>query len=102
MSIVGALDSIAVKVETLAGIKRCYSATGSGVSENIRPIPRGIDDGPVAVVWVGSADVEGGTHEGLSIDMRVDVWVQAEDAGWAYKTLTAFLEPLAVDREPFR
>jgi hypothetical protein len=37
----------------MVGLKRCYSATGGGVSSTVRPIPRSVDDGPVGVVWIG-------------------------------------------------
>jgi hypothetical protein len=90
MSLVGSLDAIAVKAETMSGLKRCYSATGGGVSSTLRPIPRSIDDTPVGVVWIGSAEMAGGNSEFLIVDVRVDVWVRADDAGWAYKTLAAF------------
>jgi hypothetical protein len=92
MSVVGSLDAIAVKAETMAGLKRCYSATGGGVSSAIRPIPRGVDDGPVGVVWIGSATTQGGNAEHLVIDARLDIWVQAADPGYAYKTLAAFCD----------
>jgi hypothetical protein len=92
MSLVGSLDAIAVKAETMAGLKRCYSATGGGVSSTVRPIPRSIDDTPVAVVWVGSATCEGGNSEFLAVDVTLDVWVRADDPGYAYKTLTAFCD----------
>jgi hypothetical protein len=90
MSVVGALDAIAVKAETMSGLKRCYSATGGGISASLRPIPGGIDDGPVGVIWIGSASVEGGNAEALLINMVLDIWVQADNAGYAYKTLAAF------------
>ena len=92
MSVVGSLDAIAVKAETMSGLKRCYSATGGGVSAAIRPIPRGIDDGPVGVVWIGSAGTEGGNSEHLVLDTRLDIWVQAENPGFAYKELVAFCD----------
>jgi len=90
MSIVGSLDAIAVKAEGMAGLKRCYSATGGGVSATLRPIPRGIDDGPVGVVWIGSADGNSGNAEHLVFTPVLDIWVPAENAGYAYKTLAAF------------
>jgi hypothetical protein len=90
MSVVGSMDAIAVKAETMAGLKRCYSATGGGVSSTIRPIPQSIDDGPVGVVWIGNAVMAGGNSEALVIDMRLDIWVRATNAGWAYKTLAAY------------
>jgi len=92
MTVVGSLDAIAVKAETMTGMKRAYSATGGGVSSAIRPIPRGIDDGPVGVVWIGSAEVEGGNSEFLTIHTVLDIWVPAVDSGYAYKTLTAFCD----------
>ena len=92
MSVVGSLDAIAVKAESMAGLKRCYSATGGGVSSTIRPIPRNVDDGPVGVVWLGSAEVEGGNAEHLIIDVVLDIWVRADDPGYAYRTLTAFCD----------
>lgn len=92
MSVVGSLDAIAVKAETMSGLKRCYSATGGGVSSTIRPIPRGIDDGPVGVVWIGSGTTEGGNHEHVTVDVRLDIWVPADEPGYAYKTLTAFCD----------
>lgn len=92
MSVVGSLDAIAVKAETITGLKRCYSATGGGVSSTIRPIPRGIDDGPVGVVWIGPGDTEGGNAEALLVDVRLDIWVQADEAGYAYRTITAFCD----------
>jgi hypothetical protein len=90
MSVLGSLDAIAVKATTMTGLKRCYSATGSGVSSSIRPIPQGIDDGPVGVVWLGSATGNSGNVEVIVMDTRLDIWVQAENAGYAYKTLAAF------------
>lgn len=91
MSVLGTLDAIAVKAEAgLTGLKKCYSATGSGVSATIRPIPRGIDDGPVGVVWLGSAEMASGNAEFLVMDVTLDIWCPAEDAGWAYKTLAAY------------
>lgn len=92
MSVVGALDAIAVKAETMAGLKRCYSATGGGISSAVRPIPRSIDDGPVGVVWIGNATTMGGNAEYLVIDMRLDIWVRATDPGYAYKTLVAYCD----------
>ena len=90
MSVLGSLDAIAVKATTMTGLKRCYSATGSGVSSSIRPIPQGIDDGPVGVVWIGPADANSGNHEVVLMYTRLDIWVQAENAGYAYKTIAAF------------
>ena len=92
MSVVGSLDAIAVKAQTMTGLKRCYSATGSGISGEVRPIPQGIDDGPVGVVWIGSGSVEGGNAEFLTITTTLDIWVQAENAGWAYKTVAAYAD----------
>ena len=76
----------------MSGIKRCYSATGGGVSEAIRPIPRGIDDGPVGVVWVGSAEGNGGNAETLLVHAVLDIWVPAANSGYAYKTLVTFCD----------
>jgi len=92
MSVVGSLDAIAVKAETMTGLKRCYSATGSGVSSEVRPIPRGIDDGPVGVVWIGSAEGNSGNAEHLLFRPVLDIWVPADNPGWAYKTLAAFID----------
>lgn len=99
MSILGSLDAIAVKAETVSGLKRCYSATGSGISSTIRPIPRGIDDGPVGVVWVGSGETTGGNIEHVVIDVTLDIWVRADDPGYAYKTIVGFIDPI---RNAFR
>jgi len=90
MSVLGSLDAIAVKAEGMAGLKKCYSATGGGVSASLRPIPRGIDDGPVGVVWIGSAEGNSGNAEHLVFGPILDIWCPAEDAGHAYKTLAAF------------
>ena len=92
MSVVGSLDAIAVKAETMAGLKRVYSATGGGVSSTIRPIPRNVDDGPVGVVWLGSGDMAGGNAEDLLITSTLDIWVRADDPGYAYRTLAAFVD----------
>lgn len=90
MSILGSLDAIAVKAATITGLKTCYSATGSGISSTIRPIPRAIDDTPVGVVWIGSGSMEGGNEEFIAVDVRLDLWVRADEPGYAYKTLAAF------------
>ena len=90
MSILGSLDAVAVKAGAITGIKRCYSATGGGVSSTLRPIPRSIDDTPVAVVWLGSGDMASANEEFLHVELRLDIWVRADDPGWAYKTLAAF------------
>jgi hypothetical protein len=74
----------------MAGIKRTYSATGSGIGSNVRPIPSGIDDGPVAVVWMGSGTTEGGGHEHVVVDITLDIWVPGSNAAWAYKTIATF------------
>jgi hypothetical protein len=99
MSVLGALDSIAVKAKTMTGLKNCYSATGGGVSASLRPIPQGIDDGPVGIVWIGAAEQQGGNHEFLNMGVRLDIWVQAENAGYAYKTLAGFTDEA---RDKFR
>ena len=90
MSVNGSLDALAVRAETMAGLKRCYAATGGGISDTLRPIPRGIEDGPVGVVWMGSAEGNSGNAEHLIFRPVLDIWVQAENAGFAYKTLVAF------------
>jgi hypothetical protein len=92
MSVAGSLDAIAVKAETMTGLKRCYSASGQGVSAAIRPIPRGIEDGPVGIVWIGSGRTEGGNSEHVIVDTVLDIWVQAASPGYAYKTLVAFCD----------
>ena len=92
MSVVGSLDAIAVKAETMTGLKRCYSATGGGISSAIRPVPRSIDDGPVGIVWMGNATVEGGNFEHLIVDIVLDIWVPAADPGYAYQTIAVFCD----------
>ena len=94
MSVLGSLDAIAVKTETMTGIKRCYSATGGGISAAIRPVPRSIDDGPVGIVWVGSGRTEGGNAEDLLVEVSLDIWVPAVDPGWAYQTIATFFDLL--------
>ena len=96
MSVVGSLDAIAVKAEAVTGIKRVYSV---GVSASVRPIPRGIDDGPVGTVWIGSGDMQGGNAEHVSMSPTLDIWVRADDAGYANKTLAQFIDPM---RDAFR
>lgn len=90
MSVLGALDAIAVKAKTLTGLKECWTATGSGVSATLRPIPQRLDDWPVGVVWIGSGEMVGGNAEALVFTPTLDVWVSAKDAGYAYKTLAAY------------
>ena len=90
MSVLGALDAIAVKAKTMTGIKEVWTATGSAVSTTLRPIPSRLDDGPVGVVWIGAGDMVGGNAEGLVFNPTLDIWVQARDAGVAYKTLAAY------------
>jgi hypothetical protein len=91
MSVLGSLDAIALKAQTnMTGLKKCYSATGGGISSAIRPIPQGIDDGPVGVVWLGSGSGTSGNVEAFVCEMRLDIWVQAENAAYAYKTLAAY------------
>jgi hypothetical protein len=90
MSILGSLDTIAVRAKTMAGLKECYAVTGAGISDDLRPMPRGIDDGPVGLVWLGSADMASSVAEHLVVDVTLDLWAQADDGGYAYKTLSAF------------
>ena len=89
MSIVGSLDAIAVKVEAVSGIKRCYSV---GVASDVRPIPRGIDDTPVATVWMGAGEGGSGNAEAIIMEPVVDIWARADDAGYANKTLAQFVD----------
>jgi hypothetical protein len=74
----------------MANLKRCYSASGSGISSAIRPIPRSVDDGPVGVVWMGSGSTEGGNHEHVLCDVTLDIWVQADNPEYAYNLLVQF------------
>ena len=90
MSVVGSLDAIATKVGAISGIKKCYSV---GVASDVRPIPRGIDDTPVAVVWIGSGEMASGNAEAVLMTPVVDIWVLADDAGYANKTLANFIDP---------
>ena len=95
MTVVGSLNAIAVKAETITGLKRCYGPGGSeGVTGGgtVRPIPRGIDDGPVGIVWLGSSSQEGGNAEALLVEVNLDIWIQADNSGWAYQTLAAFCD----------
>ncbi|HUW17594.1 MAG TPA: hypothetical protein VMW94_10995 [Actinomycetes bacterium] len=89
MSLIGSLEAIAVKGATVAGIKRVYGPSGAGISSEVRPIPSGIDDGPVGVVWIGPGSTSGGNAEDVVVDVSLDYWVQADSAGYAYKTIAA-------------
>ena len=96
MSIVGSLDAIAIKVEAVDGIKRAYSL---GLASGSRPIPRNIDSTPVATVYMGGAEGHSGNFEAVLMSPTVDVWMIADDAGIANKTLAQLLDPL---RNAFR
>jgi hypothetical protein len=89
MSTVGSLDAIATKVGSIAGIKRCY---GVGASSDVRPIPQGIDDPPVAVVIFDGAEQASGHAEALVLSVTVDIWARATNAGYANKTLLTFID----------
>lgn len=89
MSTVGSLDAIATKVDAVTGIKKAYSV---GVASDVSPMPRGIDDGPVALVMLRGASQASGNAEALLLDVGVDVWVPADNAGWAHKTLVQFVD----------
>lgn len=91
MSIVGSLDAIATKIDAVTGIKRAYSV---GVASDVRPIPRGIDDTPVAVVWMGGGEGGTGNYEVVLMSPVVDIWAAADDAAWANRTLANFLDPV--------
>lgn len=91
MSIVGSLDAIATKIGAVAGIKRAYAV---GVASDVRPIPRSIDDTPVAIVWMGAGEGGSGNYEVVLMTPTVDIWVAADDAGYANKTLARFLDPV--------
>ena len=91
MSTVGSLDAIAHKVQSVAGIRRCYSV---GVAGDVRPIPRGLDDTIVGTVWVGSGSMGSGGAEALVISPTVDLWARADDAGHANKALLVLIDPL--------
>ena len=88
MSVVGTLDAIAVKANGIAGLKQAY-AVGVSVA---RPIPRNIDDTPVATVWIGAGEMEGGNAEHVTFYPTLDIWCAAENAAWANKTLTQFID----------
>ena len=88
-SVLGALDQMAVVIATISEIKACYTATGSGVSSASRPIPQSIDDGPVGVMWIGSAQLQAGNAEVLLFRPTCDVWVRATNAGFANKSISA-------------
>ncbi len=90
MSIWAALDAISAKAKTINGIKQSYTATGSGVSSAGDPVPPSIDAGPISIVWIGSGTLDAGNMEDLWFYPRLNVWVGASDAGYAYKTLAAF------------
>lgn len=91
MSYHGALDAIAVKARTMTGLKECWAATGSGVSSTLRPIPMRLDDGPVGMVEMGTADVVGGNGEALVANVTLSIWASAgQNAGYAYRTLAAY------------
>ena len=89
MSTVGSLDAIATKVDAITGIKKAYSV---GVASGVAPIPRSIDDGPVAMVMLRGASQASGNAEALLLDVAVEVWVQADSAGYANKTLLQFVD----------
>lgn len=91
MSIVGSLDAIATKVDAVAGIKRAYAV---GVASDVRPIPSSIDDTPVAVVWMGSGEGGTGNYEVVLMTPTVDIWVAADNAAYANRTLASFLDPV--------
>lgn len=89
MSVVGSLDAIATKVDAVTGIKKAYSV---GVAADVSPIPRGVEDGPIAVVILRGATQASGNAEALLLDVAVEVWVQADNAGYANRTLLQFVD----------
>lgn len=90
-SVYGSLDAISAKAKTVIGIKECYTATGSGVSDAGRPIPLSIDDGPVGVVWCNPTNLlEAGNAETIVFEVTLDIWVPASDIGAAFKLLAPF------------
>jgi hypothetical protein len=90
MSLTGALDAIAAKAKTgMSNIKNAYAV---GTDDGVSPIPRGIEDTPVAMVRLGSGDMQGGNHEHVVFGVTLEVWAAADNAGWAHKTLTGCID----------
>lgn len=91
MSLVGSIDAIATKVDAISGIKRAYAV---GAAADVRPIPRGIDDTPVATVYLRDWSLPSGSGnaETLLATVRVDIWARADDAGAAIFTLSPYVD----------
>lgn len=89
MSLVGSIDAIATKVGNVTGIKKAYAV---GADSDVRPIPRGIDDTPVATVYLTTWEANTGNAENLLATVRVDIWAAGDNPGWAIKTLSAFVD----------
>lgn len=97
MSLTGALDAIAAKAKaSMSSVKNAYAV---GTDAGVDPIPRGIDDTPVAMVRIGSGDMQGGNHEHVVFNVTLEVWAAADNAGWAHATLVGCIDQA---RDTFR
>lgn len=92
MSLEGAVDGSARVVAEVEAIKRVYSATATGDSQDlgpkVKPIPKDISDTPVAIVrherfTLGAT----GTPDVLKHYVTVEIWVNAADPGTAEKII---------------
>ncbi len=89
MSLDAIMDAVAVRAAAgLSGLKACYSA-GSSV-EGADIMPNNIDDWPIGVVLFMGDDAEAGNFESIVIDLDLVIWVNAQDFGYAYKTIIPY------------
>lgn len=90
MALDAIMDRIAVRAASLSGLKAAWSAASSAEGATI--VPRSVDDWPVAIVWADGGALAAGNHEGFVHDIELDIWVNATDIGYAYKTIVPFVE----------
>lgn len=89
MSVEGIADALALRAETVAGIKKAYAV---GANPAVAKLPSQIADGPVCLVmWDGTTVNNGSSFEDLEHRYVLHIYVAATDEGFSYRTLVPFV-----------
>lgn len=94
LAIAGSIDKLSTRVSAIAGIKACWTVTGTAQDDGtLMPIPPSLDSTPVAVLWYrGTVKVLPGNEE--RIHWRVDalIWERGSEGGYGYRSLMPFAD----------